>query len=66
VPYHGQIDVFGVYCLQNGQVYFVPIADLEGLNSEVSLRLLPTKSGQEIGIRYAPPYSYSPMGRRAV
>jgi hypothetical protein len=28
VPYHGQIDMFGVYCPQNGQVYFVPIEDL--------------------------------------
>ena len=48
VPYHGQIDAFGVYCPQNGEVYFVPITHLSGINSEVSLRLRPAKSGQEI------------------
>jgi PD-(D/E)XK nuclease superfamily protein len=57
VPYHGQIDVFGVYCPQNGQVYFVPIADLGSIWSEVSLRLIPAKRGQEIGIRYASAYA---------
>ena len=56
VPYHGQIDAFGVYCPQNQEVYFVPIADLDGINSEVSLRLIPARSGQEIGIRYASVY----------
>jgi hypothetical protein len=56
VPYHGQIDAFGVYCPQNGQVYFVPIADLGAIWSEVSLRLVPAKSGQEVGIRYARGY----------
>jgi PD-(D/E)XK endonuclease len=62
VPYHGQIDAFGVYCPQNEHVYFVPIADLGSLRSEVSLRLLPARSGQEIGIRYASAYA---LGRTA-
>src|SRR5216683_3962132 len=35
VPYHGQIDAFGVHCPQNQQVYFIPIAHLIGINSEV-------------------------------
>ena len=57
VPYHGQIDAFGIYCRQNEQVYLVPIADLGTISSEVSLRLLPARSGQEIGIRYASAYT---------
>jgi hypothetical protein len=35
----------------------VPIADLGTISSEVSLRLLPARSGQEIGIRYASAYT---------
>jgi len=57
VPYHGQIDAFGVYCPQNQQVYFVPIADLGSISSEVSLRLVPARSGRKIGIRYATAYA---------
>ena len=26
VPYQGQVDAFGIYCPQNGGVYFVPMA----------------------------------------
>jgi hypothetical protein len=61
VPYHGQIDMFGVYCPQNGQAYFVPIKDLGAIWSEVSLRVLPAKSGQEVGIRYASSYLIQPI-----
>ena len=57
VSYHGQIDAFGVYCGQNANVYIVPIADLATINSEVSLRWLPAKSGQHTGIRYARAYA---------
>src|ERR1700681_1723894 len=60
VPYHGQIDAFGVYCPQDEQVYFVPIADLGTISSEVSLRLVPARSGQEVGIRYATAYALLP------
>jgi len=60
VPYHGQIDIFGVYCPQNEQVYFIPIAQLSGINSEASLRLLPARSGQRAGIRLASAYADAP------
>jgi PD-(D/E)XK endonuclease len=66
VPYHGQIDAFGIYCPQNEQVYLVPIAELGSLRSEVSLRLLPARSGQEMGIRYASVYALGPRGGDAV
>jgi PD-(D/E)XK nuclease superfamily protein len=62
VLYHGQIDMFGVYYPQNGQVYFVPIADLGTIWSEVSLRVLPAKSGQEHSIRYASAYMIGASG----
>jgi hypothetical protein len=56
VPYLGQVDAFGVYCPRDGRVYFVPIAEIGGITSEVTLRLRPTRSGQEKGVRYAAPY----------
>jgi hypothetical protein len=56
VPYFGQVDAFGVYCPQDGRVYFVPIGELRGITSEVSLRLAPTRSGQEKGVRFAAAY----------
>jgi hypothetical protein len=57
VPYHGQIDAVGIYCPQDEQVYFVPIADLGTISSEVSLRVVPARSRQEVGIRYASAYA---------
>ena len=56
VPYLGQVDAFGVYCPDDGRVYFVPISEIGGITSEVSLRLQPTRSGQEKGVRYADAY----------
>jgi hypothetical protein len=56
VPYHGQVDAFGIYCPQLGRVYIVPIAEIGSITSEVSLRLAPTRSGQQKGIRYAAAY----------
>jgi len=53
VPYHGEVDAFGVYCPEDGAVYMVPICDLGGITSIVSLRLAPTKSGQRAGVRFA-------------
>jgi PD-(D/E)XK endonuclease len=47
VPYQGQVDAFGVYCLQDGRVYFVPMAAVGKITSEVSLRLSRPKNGQE-------------------
>jgi PD-(D/E)XK endonuclease len=60
VAYHGQVDAFGVYCPEDGSVYLVPIDQLSGISTVVSLRLLPTKSGQEQGIRLAAAYRVSP------
>src|SRR5579884_2742375 len=56
VPYQGQVDAFGVYCPQDGRVYFVPMAAVGSITSEVSLRLSAPKNGQEQGIRCAATY----------
>ena len=53
--YHGQVDFFAVYCPDNGEVYFVPIEDLQ-THSSAMLRLEPTRNGQRRGVRYAAPY----------
>ena len=56
VSYHGQVDAFGVYCAEIGSVYFVPIAAIARVTTVVSLRLVPTKSGQVHGTRLAATY----------
>jgi hypothetical protein len=56
LPYHGQVDSFGVYCPQSGQVYLVPMTALGAVSTVVSLRLRPARSGQHHGIRYASAY----------
>ena len=56
VPYQGQVDAFGVYCPENGSAYLVPMAELNGITSVVSLRLVPARSGQRAGIRLAALY----------
>ena len=37
VPYLGQVDAFSVFCPQDGRVYFVRIAEIGAITSEVSL-----------------------------
>ena len=56
--YHGEIDVFGVYSPELDQVFMVPI----GVTSDrtCSLRLGPTASGQQKGIRFAADYELTP------
>lgn len=54
LPYHGQIDLFAVYCPQNDTIYFVPIG--EAGRSLCHLRFEPPKNGQGAGIRLAEHY----------
>ena len=56
VPYQGQVDAFGVYCPEDRSVYLVPIDELGGITSVVSLRLVPARSGQLARIRLAAAY----------
>ena len=53
--YHGEIDVFGVYCLDTSTVYVVPIQDAPG-GSRASLRINPPRNNQRRRIRLAADY----------
>ena len=50
-PYHGEADVFLVYCPETERVYAVTVD--EAASSEGKLRVAPTANGQAKGIRWA-------------
>ncbi len=52
--YVGDVDEFGVYCPETGDVYMVPVAGLP--SRRAFLRIAPTKSNQTRGIRWAADY----------
>ena len=54
--YLGEIDYFGVYCLETHDVYLVPIEDAQ-VRRECALRIDPTRNGQKQGIRLARDYA---------
>src|SRR5215510_13570331 len=53
--YHGDVDYFGVLCVENGGVYLVPITDLP-LRREAALRVDPPKNNQYRRVRFARKY----------
>jgi hypothetical protein len=53
--YRGEVDLFGVYCHERGEVYLVPIADVP-TSSRATLRLSPTLNGQSARIRHGAQY----------
>jgi len=61
VPYHGEIEAFGVHCPELGRSYLVPMADLGPLRNLACLRLAPARNGQRRRIRSAAEYE---IGRR--
>lgn len=46
MPYHGQIDAFGVHCPAVGSSYLVPIDSLGTVRGMVALRVSPARNGQ--------------------
>src|SRR5262249_33120156 len=52
--YRGQVDLFGVYCPENGKVYLVPGEDVR--ESLGFLRVDPPKNNQQTHIRWATDY----------
>jgi PD-(D/E)XK endonuclease len=50
--YLGEIDYFGVYCVETHVVYLVPIESAQ-VRRECALRVAPTRNGQKEGIRRA-------------
>jgi hypothetical protein len=53
-PYRGEIDLFGVYCPDNGKVYLVPVDDVPLANAW--LRVDPPRNNQQTGIQWASAY----------
>lgn len=53
-PYTAEIDFFGIYCPDLGNVYLVPIEDTARLSG--TLRVDDTKNGQSSQVRWAQPY----------
>src|SRR5262245_6400965 len=52
--YYGDVDEFGVRCVETGLVYIVPVDDVP--SRLATLRLEPTKNNQTRGVRWAEPY----------
>ena len=53
--YLGEVDYFGVYCMETGGVYLIPIEDAP-LRREGALRVDPPRNHQRKFIRYAAQY----------
>src|SRR3954454_4143285 len=53
--YLGQIDFFGVYCLDTGAAYLVPVESPQ-VRKRGSLRVAPAKNNQRRGVRLAADY----------
>ncbi len=52
--YRGEIELFGVYCPENGKCYLVPVEQV-GIN-DCRLRVDPPRNGQKTLIRWAEDY----------
>ena len=53
MPYHGQVDAFGVHCPAVGSSYLVPIDTLAAVRGMVALRVSPARNGQVRRVRDA-------------
>ena len=58
ISYSGQVDEFGVYSPDTEMVYLVPAVDLP--TRACSLRLAPTRNGQQSGVRWAKDFELGP------
>lgn len=54
--YHGQVDLFLVYCPPNQKFYRVPV-NLCG-NNEMTLRIDPSKNGQTKNVKFAKDFEF--------
>jgi hypothetical protein len=62
--YVGEIDYFGVYCVETDGVYLIPIEDVQP-RWECALRVDPARNGQQDRIRKAPDYEIAQVRVRA-
>jgi hypothetical protein len=61
VNYRGQIDAFGVYCLETADAYLVPMEAVARCGAVASLRVLPARNGQSRHVRMALDYVIGPL-----
>ena len=54
--YHGDIDYFAVFCPETGEVYLIPISDIEN-RTMCALRVTQSRNGQKRRIRAASDYT---------
>lgn len=54
MDYREDVDFFGVYCHDRGEVYLVPVMDVPLRGAH--LRLEPARNGQQSGVRWASQY----------
>jgi PD-(D/E)XK endonuclease len=54
----GEIDAFAAYCPDTDSCYFVPFG-LLAANSQIALRLAPSKNNQSVGINWASDYEFA-------
>lgn len=59
--YHGEIELFMVYCAQTEKVYAIPLSDAASTCG--SLRITPTSNSQHVGIRWAADYELPDVKR---
>jgi len=62
VPYHGEVDAFGVFCPQTRATYLVPMSAVGSCATMGCLRVDRPKNGQSKRIRYAADFE---IGRTA-
>jgi hypothetical protein len=53
--YIGEVDFFGIYCIENSTCYLVPVCEVGSLTL-ASLRVDPTKNKQLVGVRWSKDY----------
>lgn len=56
--YREDVDIFGVYCHDRGEIYLVPVGDVPSRGAH--LRLSPARNGQQAGVRWASRYRLIP------
>lgn len=62
VPYHGEVDAFGVFCPQTRATYLIPMSAVGSCATMGCLRVDRPKNGQSKRIRYAADFE---IGRTA-
>jgi PD-(D/E)XK nuclease superfamily protein len=66
VPYHGQIDAFGVFCPQTSISYLVPMGAVANCRTMSALRVSAAANNQRRGVRMAVAFEIRPKRAQVV